>query len=133
MLLYFCIMLAKVNSSAVVGLDAVPIEIQVDIIFQLIDRSSYLWYYTYMKDLIIQDPNILGGKPIISGTRMSVEVILELLAGGMDIKEILKEYSFLTKKQVEAAIDYAAKIIRKEESYIFNKAHIKRHEVYSGR
>lgn len=58
-----------------------------------------------MKGLITQDPNILGGKPIILGTRMSVEVILEFLAGGMDIKEILKEYSFLTKGQVQAAID----------------------------
>ncbi len=84
-----------------------------------------------MKSLITQDPNILGGKPIISGTRMSVEVILESLASGMEIKDVLKEYPFLTKVQVQAAIEYAAKIIRKEESYIFDKSHIKTHEVYS--
>ena len=39
---------------------------------------------------------------------MSVEVILEFLAGGMEIKEMLKEYPFLTKEQIRAAIEYAA-------------------------
>ena len=61
-----------------------------------------------MKKLITQNPNILGGKPIIAGTRMSVEVILEFLAGGMEIKEMLKEYPFLTREQIQAAIQYAA-------------------------
>ncbi|MBI2327140.1 DUF433 domain-containing protein [Candidatus Curtissbacteria bacterium] len=61
-----------------------------------------------MKKLITQNPNILGGKPIIAGTRMSVEVILEFLAGGMEIKEMLKEYPFLTREQIQAAIEYAA-------------------------
>lgn len=60
------------------------------------------------KNLITQDPKILGGKPIIAGTRMSVEVILEFLAGGMEIKEMLKEYPFLSRKQIQAAIQYAA-------------------------
>lgn len=41
-------------------------------------------------NLITQDPKILSGKPIIKGTRMSVEVILEFLAGGMEIKDIFK-------------------------------------------
>lgn len=76
-----------------------------------------------MKKLISQDPKILGGKPVIAGTRMSVESVLELLSSGMETSEILKEYPFLIKEQVQAAIDYAAKIVSKEESYIFNKAH----------
>lgn len=61
-----------------------------------------------MKRLITQTPKILGGKPIIAGTRMSVEVILEFLAGGMEIKEMLKEYPYLTREQIQAAIQYAA-------------------------
>ena len=69
-----------------------------------------------MKVLITQDPKILGGKPIIAGTRMSVEVILEFLAGGMEIKEILKEFPFLTKKQLQAAIQYAAKKVTANKS-----------------
>ncbi|OGH40282.1 MAG: hypothetical protein A3B41_04560 [Candidatus Levybacteria bacterium RIFCSPLOWO2_01_FULL_37_26] len=75
-----------------------------------------------MKDLITQDPNILGGKPIIADTRMSVESILELLASGMKIEEILKEYPFLQKKHVLAAIDYASKLVGKTETYIFETA-----------
>ncbi len=84
------------------------------------------------KNLIIQDPNILGGKPVITGTRMAVESILELLTSGMEIKEILKEYPFLRKKQIQAAIDYATKLVAKEESYIFDKSHTVAHEI-SGR
>ena len=72
--------------------------------------------------LIIQNPEILGGKPIIAGTRMSVESILELLSSGMELKEILNEYTFLNKEQLQAAIDYAKSLVSKEESYIFDKS-----------
>lgn len=84
-----------------------------------------------MKQLIVQNSKILGGKPIIIGTRISVEIILELLSSGMEISDILKEYPMLTKEKIKAAIDYAAKIMGKEESYIFNKP--KTHEVPGGR
>ncbi len=75
-----------------------------------------------MQDLITQDPEILGGKPIIKGTRMSVESILELLASGEEIKGILEEYPFLTREQIQAAIDYAAKLVGRTETYIFETA-----------
>lgn len=86
-----------------------------------------------MKRLIIQDPKILGGKPIIAGTRMSVESILELLGSNMTVDEILNEYPFLKKNQVQAAIDYAVKIVGKEESYIFEKSQVVTHEISSRR
>ncbi|EKD84652.1 MAG: protein of unknown function DUF433 [uncultured bacterium] len=82
-----------------------------------------------MKSLITQDPKILGGKPIIAGTRISVETILELISSGMEKNEILKEYPFLTKKQIQAAVNYAAKLVGKEESYIFDKAQVVAHEI----
>lgn len=82
-----------------------------------------------MKSLITQNPEILGGKPIISGTRMSVEIILELLSSGMEIKDILQEYPFLKKEQIQAAINYAAKMVSKEESYIFDTSHTVAHEI----
>ena len=82
-----------------------------------------------MKSLITQDPEILGGKPIIAGTRMSVETILELLSSGMEKNEIVKEYPFLAKEQIQAAINYAAKLVGKEESYIFDKAQAVVHEI----
>ncbi len=82
-----------------------------------------------MKNLITQDPEILGGKPVIAGTRMSVETILELLSSGMEKNEIIKEYPFLTKAQIKAAVDYAAKLVGREESYIFDKAQTVAHEI----
>ncbi len=82
-----------------------------------------------MQKLITQDPGILNGKPIITGTRMSVEVILELISSGMEAKDILKEYPFLKKEQIQAAVDYAAKLLSKEESYIFSKSHTVAHEI----
>ncbi len=82
-----------------------------------------------MKHLITQDPEILGGKPIIAGTRMSVETVLELISSGMEKEEIIKEYPFLTKKQIQAAVNYAAKLVGKEESYIFDKAQAAAHEI----
>lgn len=72
--------------------------------------------------LITQDPDILGGKPVIAGTRMSVETILELLSSGIEMKEILKEYSFLKKEHIQAALDYVKNLISREESYIFDKS-----------
>lgn len=53
---------------------------------------------------IISDPAILGGKPIIDGTRIAVSTILDLLAAGLSVEEVLKEYPGLTKKAVQAAI-----------------------------
>lgn len=64
---------------------------------------------------IIFDQKILCGKPIIKGTRISVEFILELLASGMNGKEIVKEYPQLKKEDVLAAIEYAADAVKKEE------------------
>jgi len=69
--------------------------------------------------LITQDPAILGGKPIIAGTRMSVESLLELVASGMSIEEIMKEHPFLSKKQIQAALSYVTDTFKKEERYLF--------------
>lgn len=82
-----------------------------------------------MKNLITQNPDILGGKPVIAGTRLSVETILELISSGMEKEEIIKEYPFLTKKQIQAAVKYAAKLVGQEESYIFDKAQVAAHEI----
>ena len=66
---------------------------------------------------IVMNPEILSGKPIIKGTRISVEFILESLSSGMSIEEILKEYSYLTKKDILAALEYATQRLRHEEVY----------------
>ena len=55
-------------------------------------------------DRIAMNPKILRGKPVIKGTRISVEFILELLASGMSVENIVKEYSHLKKEDVLAAV-----------------------------
>ena len=52
---------------------------------------------------------ILGGKPIIKGTRISVEFILDLLASGVSEGEILEDYPHLTKSDIQACLRYAAR------------------------
>ena len=61
------------------------------------------------------DQNILSGKPIIKGTRISVDFILELLSSGISIEEILKEYPHLKKEDILDALDYASKVVKREE------------------
>lgn len=53
-----------------------------------------------MNTRITYNPKTFGGKPIIKGTRISVEFILELLASGMTPEEIVKEYPQLTKRDI---------------------------------
>ena len=63
---------------------------------------------------IVIDPEIRHGKPVIKGTRVPIDIILGSLVGSMEIKEIAKEYG-IEKEDVLAAVEYATKIIAKEE------------------
>ena len=67
---------------------------------------------------IVCNPNILGGKPIVRGTRISVQFILELLGAGMSVSEILEEYPHLEREDILAAIHYAAQTIANEEVFV---------------
>ena len=62
------------------------------------------------------DPNVCFGKPCIRGTRIWVSLILDFLASGTSIEEILAEYPQLTEEDVRAAIAYGAEMSR--ERYI---------------
>jgi len=63
---------------------------------------------------IVVNPRILGGKPIIEGTRISVEFILDLLASDVSEEEILEDYPHLTKEDIHACLKYAARSYRNE-------------------
>ena len=63
---------------------------------------------------IVSDPDILGGKLIIRGTRISVEFILELMTSGMTTTDITKEYTQLTSADIKAALQCAQRAISKE-------------------
>ncbi len=69
---------------------------------------------TEAKNRIVVDPKIMGGKPVIKGTRIPVYFILELLSNGWTIDDILREYPHLSREDVLAAIKYAAKVLREE-------------------
>lgn len=62
-------------------------------------------------DRIAVDPEIVHGKPRIRGTRVTVQVILELLSAGETIDEVLGEYIELTRDDVLAALEYAASVV----------------------
>ena len=68
------------------------------------------------KNLIHSDPSIMMGKPVIKGTRITVELILEKLAAGETIEQILPAHPRLTKNAVLAALAYAAEAMRNPPS-----------------
>ena len=67
-----------------------------------------------MEERIVVNPKILGGKPIIKGTRLSVEFILELLASNVSEKDILEDYSHITKEDIQVCLRYAARFSKNE-------------------
>ena len=66
---------------------------------------------------ITADPAVLVGKPVIRGTRLSVEFILGLLADGWSTEEICQDYAPLTREDVEACLAYALDLVRSENVY----------------
>ncbi len=67
-----------------------------------------------MFDRIVSDPAILGGKPIIKGTRISVEMVMEWIASGASRDDILKSYSHLSTEDVQQVTSYAAQAVKNE-------------------
>lgn len=67
------------------------------------------------RDRITVDPGILAGKPVVTGTRIPVSLILNLLSNGYDIARIRETYPILTVDDVKAAIDYASARVDREE------------------
>lgn len=63
---------------------------------------------------IVANPRILGGKPIVDGTRLSVEHILGLLASGMSNEEIIKSHPILNEEGIRAVLSYAARALKNE-------------------
>lgn len=68
-----------------------------------------------LKTRIVMRPGILGGKPVIRGTRISVEFVLSLLSSGMSVEEILAEYQHLTREDILATLHYAENLVKHEE------------------
>ncbi len=69
------------------------------------------------QDRIVVDPAILTGKPVIKGTRIAVEFILELLAEGWSHEQVEQNYPSLTDDDIQAALHYAADALKRERVY----------------
>ena len=71
-----------------------------------------------MKQYIISNPDILGGKPVIAGTRIPIDQILTLLKNGFTVEAISEEYPQLKKEIILGVIDETAQLINKNASQI---------------
>jgi uncharacterized protein (DUF433 family) len=69
------------------------------------------------KRLIVSDPTVMMGKPVIAGTRIIVELILERLAAGETVEQILEAHPRLTGEAIQAASAFAAEALRADVVY----------------
>lgn len=76
------------------------------------------------QDRIVIDPGILVGKPVVKGTRLAVEFIIDLLAQGWTEAEILRNYPGLTREDVRACLLYAGMVLKAEKVYPFAAAEV---------
>ena len=63
------------------------------------------------------NPEIMLGKPVIKGTRLPVAIIVEKSAYGATVEDILEQYPFLEKYDINAALYYAARLMKSEHVY----------------
>jgi uncharacterized protein (DUF433 family) len=63
-----------------------------------------------MRERIVIDPDICNGRPVVQGTRITVQTVIEFLAAGDSVEDVLAEYPTLTRADVLACLDYAARM-----------------------
>jgi uncharacterized protein (DUF433 family) len=84
------------------------------------DNSAITFKGTNMhwEERIEINPDVLVGKPIIRGTRIAVEFVVDLLARGWSMEQILKEYDHLTRADIMACLGYASDTLKSERVYL---------------
>ncbi|MGA3044525.1 MAG: DUF433 domain-containing protein [Bryobacteraceae bacterium] len=70
-----------------------------------------------LPDRIVVDARILTGKPVVRGTRISVELVVDLLAAGWSHAQILASYPHLAEEDIRACLAYASELLRQEKVY----------------
>jgi uncharacterized protein (DUF433 family) len=70
------------------------------------------------QDRISIDPNVLVGKPVVRGTRLAVDFIIDLLAQGWTESQILDNYPGLTREDISACLKYASETLRSERVFL---------------
>ncbi len=74
------------------------------------------------RDYIVSDPEILVGKPVVKGTRLSVDLILDRLADGWTAEDLFKSYPRLTPEALQAVFAFAAEVLKDEDYVALAKA-----------
>jgi len=69
------------------------------------------------RDRIVLDPKILVGKPVVKGTRLAVDFVIDLLAQGWTEADLVKNYPGLTREDIQACLAYASAALRDEKVY----------------
>jgi len=69
------------------------------------------------RERIAVDPQILVGKPVIRGTRIAVELVIDLLARGYTKEQILEQYDHISDLDIQACLAYASETLRSERVY----------------
>ena len=69
------------------------------------------------KPLIVSDPGIMMGKPVVAGSRITVELILDKLAAGESFDQIIEAHPQLTREAIQAALTFAANALRADVVY----------------
>ena len=64
-----------------------------------------------MSERIVINPDVCNGRPVVRGTRVTVQTVLEFLAAGDSVADVLEEYPGLTREDVQACLDYAARVM----------------------
>ena len=64
-----------------------------------------------MSNRISIDPDVCNGRPVVGGTRIAVQTVLEFLAAGDSVEDVLEEYPVLTRVDVQACLDYASRVM----------------------
>jgi len=70
------------------------------------------------RERVHADPAILNGKPVIRGTRISVEIILQRLSEGASVEALVEAWPHLTRDDIQAALAYSAGVIANEEMLV---------------
>lgn len=70
-----------------------------------------------MKPLIVSNPEVMIGKPVVAGTRVTVELVLEGLAGGRSREQLLAAYPRLSTEAIDAALAFTASMLRADTVY----------------
>ena len=69
-----------------------------------------------MPERIVVNPEVCGGRPVVRGTRITVQTVLEFLSAGDSPEAVLEEYPSLTRKDIHACLDYASRLMGNRSS-----------------